>query len=244
MSNEYEGYSKEYSKEELIEVAEKQQLRITALEQMLIRQNGFLQKWNEHVIELLGALVEYRDLESREHIARVKNYTRILGEEVQRSLPEYELTSQQLDIIIATSPLHDVGKIAIPDEIIFKPGKLTDEEFDYMKSHSLSGFEILERLKDIWPDEYQRYAMEIAHFHHERYDGNGYPEGYEGDQIPISAQIVSIADVYDALVHERVYKAAIPRDRAFRMIMDGECGVFNPKLLHCLDACREELEKY
>lgn len=244
MSNEYEGYSKEYSKEELIEVAEKQQLRITALEQMLIRQNGFLQKWNEHVIELLGALVEYRALESREHIARVKNYTRILGEEVQRSLPEYELTSQQLDIIIATSPLHDVGKIAIPDEIILKPGKLTDEEFDYMKSHSLSGFEILERLKDIWPDEYQRYAMEIAHFHHERYDGNGYPEGYEGDQIPISAQIVSIADVYDALVHERVYKAAIPRDRAFRMIMDGECGVFNPKLLHCLDACREELEKY
>ena len=244
MSNEYEGYSKEYSKEELIEVAEKQQLRITALEQMLIRQNGFLQKWNEHVIELLGALVEYRNLESREHIAHVKNYTRILGEEVQRSLPEYELTSQQLDIIIATSPLHDVGKIAIPDEIILKPGKLTDEEFDYMKSHSLSGFEILERLKDIWPDEYQRYAMEIAHFHHERYDGNGYPEGYEGDQIPISAQIVSIADVYDALVHERVYKAAIPRDRAFRMIMDGECGVFNPKLLHCLDACREELEKY
>lgn len=244
MSNEYEGYSKEYSKEELIEVAEKQQLRITALEQMLIRQNGFLQKWNEHVIELLGALVEYRDLESREHIARVKNYTRILGEEVQRSLPEYELTSQQLDIIIATSPLHDVGKIAIPDEILLKPGKLTDEEFDYMKSHSLSGFEILERLKDIWPDEYLRYAMEIAHFHHERYDGNGYPEGYEGDQIPISAQIVSIADVYDALVHERVYKAAIPRDRAFRMIMDGECGVFNPKLLHCLDACREELEKY
>ena len=154
------------------------------------------------------------------------------------------MTDRDLHIIVATSPLHDIGKIAIPDDIILKPGKLTEEEFDYMKSHTISGSEILEMVKDAWPEEYQRYAMEISHFHHERFDGNGYPEGFEGEQIPISAQIVSLADVYDALVHERVYKDAIPRDRAYRMILHGECGTFNPKILKCFEACREELEKY
>ncbi|MGN0480563.1 MAG: HD-GYP domain-containing protein [Lachnospiraceae bacterium] len=240
MENEYS----QYNREELLKIIEKQNLRIDVLNQMLNRQTEFLQKWNDNIIELLGTIVEYRDLESGEHIARVKIYTEIIGREVKDTLPEYGLTDKDLHIIAAASPLHDIGKIAIPDDIILKPGKLTQEEYDYMKSHTLSGVEILEMVKDAWPEEYQRYAMEISHYHHERYDGSGYPEGCVGDQIPISAQIVSIADAYDALVHERVYKDKIPRDRALRMIIYGECGTFNPKLIRCMEACREQLEKY
>ena len=240
MENEYEHCSRE----ELLQTIKKQNVRIDVLTQMVKRQTDILQKWSDNIIELLGSIVEYRDLESGEHIARVKTYTKIIGKEVKDRYPEYGLTDQDLHIIVATSPLHDIGKIAIPDDIILKPGKLTQEEFDYMKSHTISGSEILEMVKDAWPEEYQRYAMEISHFHHERFDGNGYPEGFEGEQIPISAQIVSLADVYDALVHERVYKDAIPRDRAYRMILHGECGTFNPKILKCFEACREELEKY
>lgn len=234
---------KDYTKEKLLEVVDKQRIRIEVLEQMLKKQTDFLQKWNDNTIELLGTIVEFRDLESGNHVRRVKKYTEIIARQIQKSLPEYGLTNEKLHIIVVTSPLHDVGKIAIPDDIISKPGKLTEDEFDYMKSHTISGKEVLERVKDIWTEDYQKIAMEISCFHHERYDGNGYPDGLIGDQIPLSAQIVSLADVYDALVHERVYKDAIPCDRAFRMIIHGECGVFNPKLLKCMELCREELEQ-
>jgi putative two-component system response regulator len=111
-----------------------------------------------------------------------------------------------------------------------------------MKSHTLSGCEMIESIKDTWSEEYKRVGMEISRYHHERYDGNGYPEGLVGDEIPISAQLVSVADVYDALVHERVYKNAYPKDRAFRMIINGECGTFSPQMLECLRNCRERME--
>lgn len=210
--------------------------------QMLKMQADFLQKSNIRIIDLLGTMAEYRNLESGEHIQRVKVYTKILAEELMKEDPECGLTPEKISVIVSASPLHDIGKIAIPDTILLKPGKLTAEEYEYIKSHTICGCEILENIKDVWNQEYAKITMDICRHHHERYDGNGYPDRLKGDEIPIHAQIVSVADVYDALVNERVYKDAVPKDRAFRMIINGECGVFSPMLLTCLTNCRVQME--
>jgi putative two-component system response regulator len=229
-------------KNELEKKVADQNVQLHKQNDLLRRQTAYLRQSNENITSLLGTIVEYRDLECGEHIQRVKKYTQILAYELMEKFPEYGLTKETADLIISASPLHDIGKIAIPNDILLKPGKLTEEEFDYLKSHTLSGCEMIEKIEDTWSDEYKRISMEICHYHHERYDGKGYPEGISGDQIPISAQLVSIADAYDALVNERIYKDAIPKDKAFRMIIYGECGAFSPKLLICLSNCRTKME--
>lgn len=201
-----------------------------------------LKQSKENVIDILGTVVEYRNLESGEHIQRVKGYTRILGEKLMQSYPELGLTKEMLEVIVSASALHDIGKIAIPDAILLKPGQLTNDEFEYMKSHTTRGCEIISNIKNTWDEEYGKVSYEICRYHHERYDGRGYPDGLKGDEIPISAQIVSIADVYDALVNERVYKSAFSKEKAFQMIVTGECGVFSPKLLDCFWNARREFE--
>lgn len=198
---------------------------------------------NVKIIEVLGNIVEYRNLESGEHIQRVKLYTKILGEQMMKDYPEYKLTPEKLEIIVSASALHDVGKISIPDSILLKPGRLTDEEFEYMKQHTTKGCDIIDSMPDIWSDEYQKACYEICRHHHERYDGRGYPDKLKGDEIPVSAQIVSLADVYDALVNERVYKKAFPKDKAYEMIMNNECGVFSPKIYECFKKVREKFEE-
>ena len=227
---------------ELEKKIEQQTEKLRLQNQMLKMQADFLKKSNLRITDLLGTMAEYRNLENGEHIQRVKLYTKILAEEFMREDPDSGLTPEYISLIVSASPLHDIGKIAIPDTILLKPAKLTDEEYEYVKSHTFCGCEILENIKNVWSKEYAKISMEICRYHHERYDGNGYPEGLKGDEIPIHAQIVSVADVYDALVHERVYKSAIPKDRAFRMIINGECGVFSPVLLTCLTNCREQME--
>lgn len=209
---------------------------------LLKLQSDRLTKSNETIIDALGDIVEYRNVESGEHIHRVKEYTRILATEAMNCFPEFNLTPEKVSVIVTASPLHDIGKIALPDKILMKPGRLTDQEFEYIKSHTISGCEILDNMRGIWSDEYSKVCKEICHSHHERYDGSGYPDGLRGSEIPLSAQIVSIADVYDALTNERVYKDAIPKDHAFRMIINGECGVFSPKLMECLRNVRTEFE--
>ncbi len=202
-----------------------------------------LHQSNEKIIDILGTVVEYRNLESGEHINRVKGFTRILAKDLMEEYPEYGLTDESVDMISAASALHDVGKIAIPDHILLKPGRLTAEEFDYMKSHTTRGCDIINSIKGVWDDSYGKLSYEICRHHHEKYDGKGYPDGLKGEEIPISAQIVSIADVYDALVTERVYKSAYPKDEAFHMIVNGECGVFSPKLLECFRHVRKQFEE-
>lgn len=227
---------------ELEEKIKQQTRRLEMQNTMLKTEADFLQKSNLQIIDLLGVISEYRNQESGEHIQRIKGYTRIMAEEVMKAFPEKGLTPDRINVIVAASPLHDIGKIVISDTILLKPGKLNEKEFECMKSHTICGCEILENLKDAWSKEYGKVSMEICRHHHERYDGNGYPDGQKGEEIPLSAQIVSVADVYDALVHERVYKAAIPKDEAYRMIMNGECGVFSPEMLQCLANCRGEME--
>lgn len=202
-----------------------------------------LKQSKENVIDILGTVVEYRNLESGEHIKRVKGYTRIMAERLMKDYPEYELTQEKVEVIVSASALHDIGKIAIPDSILLKPGKLRRDEFEYMKSHTMRGCEILSNIKDTWDEEYGKVSYDICRHHHERYDGKGYPDGLKGEEIPISAQLVSIADVYDALVNERVYKSAFTKEKAFQMIVTGECGAFSPKLLDCYWNVRKDFEE-
>lgn len=201
-----------------------------------------VKKQNDQLLEAIGAIVETRNLESRGHIRRLKTFTHILATEVMRSYPEYGLTQEKVDIIASASALHDMGKIAISDAILFKPARLTREEFDEMKTHTVRGCELIDNLKGTLDDNYYKSSYEICRHHHEKYDGNGYPDGLKGDEIPIEAQIVSVADIYDALVCVRVYKDAYQPAQAFRMIISGECGVFNPKLMDCFRNCADKFE--
>lgn len=211
--------------------------------QTLKAQTEKLKMRNQEIIEVLGTVVEYRNLESGEHVQRVKGYTRILAECFMREYPEYKLTQEKIDMIVSASALHDIGKIAIPDSILQKPGRLTKDEYEYMKSHTTRGNEIIDSIKSGWDQDARQVSYEIIRHHHERYDGKGYPDGLEGDHIPISAQFVSVADVYDALVNERCYKDAYSPEAAYHMIVRGECGVFSPKIMDCFRKVRKEFEE-
>lgn len=202
-----------------------------------------IEDFNENTIELLGMVVEYRHSESGQHIQRVKDYTELLGNEMMKRFPEYGLTPEDVDRIADASVLHDLGKIAIPDAVMLKPGRLTDEEYEEMKLHTVKGDELAGQVKGAWDEEFGTLVHQICRNHHERWDGRGYPDGLAGDDIPIAAQLVSIADVYDALVTDRVYKAAYTHEEACRMICAGECGVFSPKLLECFKALGDEFVK-
>ncbi len=208
----------------------------------LKKQANELKENNYKIIDALSTVVEFRDLESGQHIQRIKGFTKILLEYVYKMYPEYEISDYLIDIISQAAAMHDVGKIAISDSILLKPGKLTTDEFDIMKTHTTRGCEILETISFISDKQYYKYCYEICQSHHERFDGRGYPQGLEGENIPISAQVVSIADVYDALVSERVYKKAYSYDEAYHMIINGECGMFNPKLIECFKLAKVDLE--
>lgn len=198
-----------------------------------------LKKNNDFLINALSSVVEFRSLESGEHIQRVKYYTSVLLKYLVKFYPEYNLSEEDVELIISASALHDLGKIAIPDSILLKPGRLTQEEFEEMKKHTVYGCDLLEKFKQE-EDSFYRYCYDICRYHHERHDGKGYPDGLAGDAIPICAQVVSIADVYDALVSPRVYKAPYEVNEAARMILDGECGVFSPQILECFQLAKEE----
>lgn len=202
-----------------------------------------LRENNQQIIDMLGTVVEYRNLESGEHIKRVKGYTGILAECAMKEYPEYGLTEEKIHTIVAASSLHDIGKITISDSILLKPGRLTEDEYEYMKSHTIRGCELLDEIDQEWEPDYKKVSYEICRHHHERYDGKGYPDGLKGEEIPISAQLVSVADVYDALVNERCYKDAYSPDEAYRMIINGECGVFSPKLMEVFRKVRRDFEE-
>ncbi len=203
------------------------------LEKQIQEQAELLRHSNDTMVDALSSIIEYRSVETGQHILRIRHFTRILLEEVARGCPEYGLTEEQIQIISSAAALHDVGKIAIPDAILMKPGKLTPQEWEIMKTHSITGCEILGRIGDMGYQGYLRYAHNICHYHHERWDGGGYPEGLAGDEIPICAQVVGLADAYDALTTKRVYKDAYSFETAANMILGGECGAFSPKLLEC-----------
>ena len=213
------------------------------LETMLKEQSAKLRSTNENIVDVLSSIIEYRSVESGQHILRIRHFTRILLEEVARCCPEYQLDENLITIISSASALHDIGKIAIPDAILMKPGPLTDQEREIMKTHAATGCGMLNSLGTVGDPEYMRYAHNICHYHHERWDGGGYPEGLSGEHIPICAQVVGLADVYDALTSKRVYKDAFSFAQAVNMILKGECGLFSPKLLECFKHVTGQFEK-
>lgn len=182
-------------------------------------------------VEMLVTAIEFRDCESGEHVKRICVLTEELMTEVSRLYPEYRLPPEEIEKITASAVLHDVGKIAIPDSILNKPGRLTKEEFEIMKQHTVKGCELLSSIPAIMDQEIYSYGYDICRHHHERWDGKGYPDGLKGDEISIWSQVVAVADVYDALTSPRVYKAAFPANKAKDMIFGGECGTFNPKIM-------------
>lgn len=212
------------------------------LEDVVREQTKRLQEHNAHLINTLGTIVEFRNMESGAHTIRLREFSRVILRAVMKRYPEYGLTEQDVNTMADAAVLHDVGKITISDTILLKPGKLTQEEFEIMKTHTIKGAEIVSSISSM-DEDYFRHCYDIARHHHEKWDGRGYPDGLSGEEIPLSAQAVSIADCYDALCSPRVYKAAFSKDKAFRMILDGECGSFNPKLLECFKEVRPEFER-
>lgn len=228
---------------ELEDIVNEQTKQLREQYRVLEQQAEKLRETNDRILDMLGNMVEQRNLESGLHVKRVKGFTEILARFMMKRYPKYELSEESVARIAQASALHDIGKIAIPDSILLKPGRLTDEEFAYMKTHTTRGGEILNQMEGIWDDDTHKLSRDICLYHHERFDGRGYPEGLKGDEIPIAAQLVSVADVYDALVSERVYKAAFTKDEAFEMIQGGKCGVFSPELMECFDDARAEFEQ-
>ncbi len=212
------------------------------LEDIVSEQVAHLNMMNQSMIETLATLIEFRDCESGEHVKRISSFTEILLTAISEKFPEYYLEKEEIDKIANASVLHDVGKIAIPDNILKKPGRLTAEEFEIMKEHTVRGCDILEKIPNIMDKDIYNYSYDICRHHHERWDGRGYPDKLSGDDIAIWTQVVAIADVYDALTSPRVYKAAFDNETARRMINEGECGTFNPKLLKAFNDTADLLE--
>ncbi len=194
-------------------------------------QSEQLKRTNVSIIDMLSSVIEFRSGESGQHVRRIRHATQILLTRMQKTVPQYRITDDEIDFISNAAAMHDIGKISVPDYILNKPGRLTKEEFEQMKKHTVYGCGILEMIPFFKGEKIFSYSYDICRHHHERWDGRGYPDGLKGDEISIGAQVVSIADVYDALVSERVYKKAFPREKARDMIAGGECGCFNPLLV-------------
>ena len=211
-------------------------------EKKLNIQQHKLDTFYDNLLDTISNIVEFRDLESGMHVKRVKGLTRIMAEAYMNMYPESGLDYDMVDTIVRSAAMHDIGKIAIPDRILLKPGRLTDEERQIMEEHTTKGCEILDQLEDLQDAVRFQTAYDICRHHHERYDGKGYPDKLKGDEIPLSAQLVSIVDVYDALVSERVYKKPFSNEKAYEMIVEGQCGIFAPKILNCFAKSRAEIE--
>ena len=194
------------------------------------------------LVGVLSHIVEFRNGESGAHVLHIRIITELLLHRLLEISSQYPITAEQQDNIPLASALHDIGKIGIDEKILNKPGKLTPEEYEVIKTHSMLGAEMLHQLENFNEQPLLQTAYEIARWHHERWDGRGYPDGLKGDEIPISAQLVSLADVYDALTSERCYKKAFSHEKAVQMILNGECGAFNPLLLQCLTDMQTDLK--
>ena len=204
------------------------------LVQMVAEQVYEKEKVSNTMISILSHIVEFRNNESGLHVVHIRTITELLLRRLRKKTDRYPLTEADISLISTASALHDIGKINIPEQILNKPGRLTKEEFEIVKTHSAVGEHMLRQIPFNQNEPLVKVAREICRWHHERWDGRGYPDGLKGDEIPISAQVVSLADVYDALTSERCYKAAFDHETALNMIVNGECGAFNPLLLECL----------
>ena len=218
--------------------AKQRQLVQMVSDQIRARENN-----TDTLVGVLSHIVEFRNGESGSHVRHIRIITEMLLHRLLEISSNYSITAEQQDLIPLASALHDIGKIGIDEKILNKPGKLTPEEFKVIQTHSMLGAKMLHDLDGFAEQPLLQTAYEIARWHHERWDGRGYPDGLKGDEIPISAQLVSLADVYDALTSERCYKKAFSHEKAVQMILNSECGAFNPLLLQCLTDIQADLKE-
>ena len=224
--------------ENTLKLYAKQKQLVQTVEQQIYER----EKNSDLMVNILSHVVEFRNSESGNHVLHIRVITDILLRELMKRSPDYHFTETEISTISTASALHDIGKISIPEEILNKPGKLTKDEFELMKRHTVIGDEMLRSMPVQGGQSLLKAAREIVRWHHERWNGKGYPDGLKGDEIPISAQVVAVADVYDALTSERCYKAAYDHETAMHMILNGECGAFSPLMLECLQAAEQKIE--
>ncbi|MEE4254054.1 MAG: HD domain-containing phosphohydrolase [Desulfuromusa sp.] len=214
------------------------------LEKLVSQRTEELAHAQEATIASMAIMAEYRDPETGGHIQRTKSYVRALALEMRKSNPQI-INEQMLEILYQAAPLHDIGKVAIPDSILLKPARLTAEEFSIMEKHTIFGSEAIRRTETIHGrNELLRVAAEIAEYHHEKWDGSGYPHGRKGKAIPICARLMTIADVYDALISKRPYKEALEHDMAVKTILEGDGYThpnhFDPQVLACFEKIHQQ----
>ncbi len=215
-----------------------QQMTTITVQERELKEN----QWN--IISSLGQALESRDVESGNHCERMKQTTEALCKYIAIKYPKYMLNELKTRQIAQVTPLHDIGKIAIPDRILHKPesaGRLTDEEFDIMKTHTVAGCKLIDSIPKFKESALYTYSYNICRYHHERWDGRGYPDHLKGMEIPIEAQVVAIADVFDALICKRVYKPSFTLEKTKEMILGGECGSFNPDIVEAFSACIDRI---
>lgn len=220
------------------------QQKLKSQEQKLLAQRKELESFYDNLLDAISNIVEFRNMESAMHVKRVKGFTMLLAQTYMQLFPEEGLTPARIKILVRAAAIHDIGKIAIPDSILLKPGRLTPDEREVMMGHTTKGCEILNLLSDVQDAQQLKVSYDVVRHHHERYDGKGYPDGLKGDELSLEAQIVSMADVYDALVSERTYKMPYDKNKAFQMIKTGECGAFTPNLLSCLEHAKSMMESF
>lgn len=213
------------------------------LVQMVAEQVYEKEKTSNTMISILSHIVEFRNNESGLHVVHIRTITELLLRRLREKTDRYPLTEADISLISTASALHDIGKIAIDEKILNKPGRLTPEEFEVIKTHTTIGADMLSKLDNFCVEPLLQTAYSIARWHHERWDGRGYPDGLKGNEIPIEAQVVALADVYDALTSDRCYKKACPHEQAVEMILNGECGAFNPMLLECFVEIKDDLKR-
>ncbi|MBQ8135522.1 MAG: diguanylate cyclase [Clostridia bacterium] len=232
-----------YHKREMELLIQKQTAKILSQNKALKLQQRKINTINNDMLDTLSTVIEYRDVESGRHIHRIRKFTEVMLRALALKYPEYKMTEEKINLITSASSLHDIGKIAIPDSILLSPRRLTYEEFNIMKQHTIKGCELLNQLDSVERNEYFTYCYDICRYHHEKYDGKGYPDGLVGDRIPIWAQVVSVADCYDALTSERPYKAAFSHEQAVEMIRTGACGAFSEVMMDCFGSVLPDFKK-
>lgn len=213
------------------------------LESLVVSQIYEKEKYNTQMLEIISDIVALQNGESGIHTINIRTITNKLLEVISETYPELNISSNDIYLAATASALHDIGKILIPQEILNKPGKLTEEEFNIMKEHTMHGYNLLKQSSGYDTSELMQTAAQICRWHHERYDGKGYPDGLEGDEIPLVAQVVGLADAYDALTSNRCYKSAYSCEEAINMIVSGQCGAFNPEFVECLLKIKDKLIK-
>lgn len=222
-----------------INLYEKQRRLISTVSDEILEK----EKNSRILVDILSQVAEFRSGMGSEHVTNINKITELLLIRLREKTAKYDLSEKDVYLITTASSLHDIGKVGVDSAILNKPGKLTPEEFEQVKKHTLIGAEMVMNIGEFRNEPLVRYAHDICLYHHEKYDGKGYPKGLIGDEIPIAAQVVALADVYDALTAKRVYKDAYSAEEAVQMIVDGECGKFNPLLMECLLDIRRFLEK-